>query len=166
MSAGFKFPRKVEEGNSRRRGNVVFCVHLLFLRSTYIDGWHGYHHSNRLDTLSTKETNCSKNDPLLTMQFEDFQDMLMWPFPSLFFFEWWDIYFWQGAHQFTGTCNQGYTNLRVHVINLTVRCGTLSGHFFAKTSALFKGREFPSSTIIPTACASCLLVIVWAPRKG
>ena len=33
------------------------------------------------------------------------------------------------------------------VIRLTVRCGTLSGHFFAKTSALFIGREFPSSTV-------------------
>ena len=70
------------EGTSRKRR---FLCPLMFLRSTDIDGLHGYHHSNRLDTLSTQETNCSKNDPLLTTKFEDFQDLLVWRLSEPFF---------------------------------------------------------------------------------
>ena len=88
----------------------------MFLRSTDIDGLHGYHHSNRLDMLSTKETNFSKNDPLLTTKFEDFQDLLVWRLSEPFFFS-------VGTYIFE-----------------------ISGHVFEKTGPLFIGREFPSST--------------------
>ena len=42
------------------------------------DGLHGYHHSNRLETLCLMETNRSKIDPLLTMKLEVFQILFLW----------------------------------------------------------------------------------------
>ena len=151
------FPSEYKEGNSRRRGNVVFVSTYCFwgppismvdmetIIRTVLTRW-----------VQKKQTAVKMTHYwLCNLRIS----RICWygAFPSLFFF--WVVghIFFAGAGQITGTCNQVRDNLRVHVIRLTVRCGTLSGHFFEKTSALFTSREFPSSSSVykkKTVCVS------------
>ena len=51
------------------------------------------------------------------------------------------------AGQITDTCNQVRDNLRVHVIRLIVRCGTLYGHFFDLKFFYLKRRVMAKITV-------------------